>query len=138
MLSKNLITCLPMQDLSRRDFEGMLSLTTMHAVVGMGKTRGRCNSWNSNDRETERTNSHIQPRYSLGCGGVCLPKPIHVKGRILKHACLTVYRRPAGAHCKKEVLLKTGFESKLESPNATRVLAMNIKASSGGGGRVCA
>jgi hypothetical protein len=40
-LPENLIACLLVQDLDRRGFRGLLSRTTMHTVVGMGKTRGR-------------------------------------------------------------------------------------------------
>jgi hypothetical protein len=38
-LLKNLIVCLPVQDLNGRGFGGLLSRTVVHAVAGMGKTR---------------------------------------------------------------------------------------------------
>jgi hypothetical protein len=46
MLPKNLIVCLPVQDLNGRGFGGLLSQTAMHAVARMGKSRGRRNKRN--------------------------------------------------------------------------------------------
>jgi hypothetical protein len=46
MLPKNLIVRLLVQDLSGWGFGGLLSRTAMHAVAGMGKSRGRCSKRN--------------------------------------------------------------------------------------------
>jgi hypothetical protein len=54
MLPKNLITHLPMQDLNGRGFGGLLSRTAVHAVAGMGKTRGRHNKRNFLLRERHK------------------------------------------------------------------------------------
>jgi hypothetical protein len=54
-LHKNLITRLPVQDLNGRGFEGLLSRTAVHAVAGMGKTRGWRSKRNWFARETEGT-----------------------------------------------------------------------------------
>jgi hypothetical protein len=53
-LPKNLIARLPVQDLNGRGFRGLLSRTAMHAVAGVGKTRGQRSKENFG-REIEGT-----------------------------------------------------------------------------------
>jgi hypothetical protein len=58
MLPKNLIARLLMQDLNGWGFGGLLSRTTVHAVVGMGKTSGgAAKGTGSQDMQKERSSS---------------------------------------------------------------------------------
>jgi hypothetical protein len=58
-----------MQDLNGRGFKGLLSRTTVHAVAGMGKTRGQRIKRNfflrERERERERRNTLILDLVSL-------------------------------------------------------------------------
>jgi hypothetical protein len=65
-LPKNLIARLLVQDLNGRGFEGLLSRTTMHTVIEMGKTR----EWRSKGTGSQERQKGIRHSRSVLSSGI--------------------------------------------------------------------